>query len=111
VTTYFTLTTAVAQVCAYVVPVNIHVTPVNTSFYYSQSRGGGAATEVSAVVQFTIDSPFVTSPTPNWFNFTAGADSIIGVTALTFPHSAIRLNVTQVSGSVAIAFGVLNVGM
>jgi hypothetical protein len=105
VTAYLTLATAAAQVSAYVLPTNIHVSPVNTSFYYFKSGGTGA--EVSAAVQFTIDN---LASSPNWFNVTPVAESIVGACALTFPHSAIRLNITTVSGSVAIAFGALNAG-
>lgn len=111
-TAYLTLATAAAQVSAYVLPCNILTSPVNTSFYAFKSLGGGAATEVSATIEFTID-PF-NAPSQTWFTAPVGGgefDKVVGVTSISFPHAGIRLRVTQVSGSVAIAFGAINVGM
>lgn len=89
------------------IPLDIHQTPFNVGFGVVK-RGGG---DITFRVEHTFDDIFDSSVTPDAFtheDVSAANDSIDGNYA--FGLRACRLTVVSASGSVQVAFKVVQVG-
>jgi len=117
VTTYFTRATAAVSVAVgnvsgdsgHIIPLNIHKSPVNITYYVTLASGSG---EVSANAYWTIDPPLQVA-TPVWFldkNFTLAGGIGVSARNITFPIAGFMFTVNA-SGSANYALGLLQPGM
>lgn len=89
------------------IPLDIHQTPFNVSFFINRVTGGGDST---CKVQHTFMNVLADSSVPAVAIYTHEDASAVSVSAdgnYAFPVRAIRLNITQGSGSCTYDFGVL----
>ena len=89
------------------VPLDVYQTPFNVSFFINRTTGGGDST---CKVQHTPMSVIANSSVPASMIFTHEDASAVTVSAdgnYAFPVRAIRLNITQGSGTCTYDFTVL----
>ena len=92
------------------IPLDPNRNPVGVGFYVQ--RTGGAATDATYSVQHTFDDVLADASATAFDHSTvSGKTSVLIEGSYTYPISAIRLNVTAVSGAASVTLGVIQAGI